>query len=325
MQWLRFLKTIILRYNEVMAKEEFVLKSEFDGIELGASLRAPASPVGVLQLVHGMAEHRERYHEFMDYCAEQGLVVAIHDHRGHGASAQVADNYGYFGKSGVEAIVQDVHQMTSFLKSRFPGLPVTLFGHSMGSLVVRCYAQEFDYDIDALVVCGSPSKRLGTGLAIATTKFLQLFHGDRHRSNLVNSLAFGGYNKKFADAISPNSWIVSDPAVVEAYDADERDGFVFTLNGFETLFKLVRRAYSKKGWGVQNPELPILFIAGEDDPCIITPRDFDKAVQFLRDRGYKNVSSKLYPGMRHEILNEIGKKAVWRDVVAHTWLAEHRV
>ncbi len=297
-----------------MVREEFTIRSEFDGLELGVSLRAPAQPIGILQLVHGMAEHRERYHGFMDYCAERGLIVAIHDHRGHGASVQSSEDYGYFGKNGVEAVIKDAHQVTEYLKSRFPDLPLTLFGHSMGSLIVRCYIQEYDRDIDKLVVCGSPSKRFGLGAAVATTKLLQLFRGERHRSNFVNGLAFGNYNRKFAEATSPNSWIVSDPAVVEAYDADERDGFVFTLNGFETLFKLMKRAYRKRGWAMQNPNLPILFVAGAEDPCIISIKDFDKAVNFLRQRGYEDVASKLYPGMRHEILNEVGKEAVWHDV-----------
>lgn len=298
-----------------MIREDFVLKSKFDGVELGVSLRAPANPVGILQLVHGMAEHRERYHAFMDYCTEEGLVVAIHDHRGHGASVRSADDYGYFGKNGVEAVIEDAHQVTKYLKARFPDLPLTLFGHSMGSLIVRCYTQEFDRDIDKLVVCGSPSKRFGLGAAVVATKVLQLLQGERHRSGLVNKMAFGGYNEKFPNAKSPNAWIVSDPAVVEAYDADERDGFVFTLNGFETLFKLMRRAYSRKGWAMRNPEMPILFVAGAEDPCIISERDFGKAVNFMRERGYRDVKSKLYPGMRHEILNEVGKAEVWRDVV----------
>ncbi len=305
----------------MIEKSEFTLKSDFDGLELGASLRVPKQPRGILQLVHGMAEHRERYHDFMDFCAEQGFVVAIHDHRGHGASVKTRDDYGYFGKNGLEALVQDVHQMTLELKRRFPGLPLTLFGHSMGSLIVRCYAQEFDRDIDGLIVCGSPSKRLGAGMGILTAKFLQIFHPDHYRSNFINRLAFGGYNKKFTDTKSPNSWIVSDPAVVEVYDADERDGFVFTLNGFETLFGLIKRAYRKTGWAMQNPQLPIFFIAGADDPCIISPKDFAKAVNFMRERGYSDVRSKLYPGMRHEILNEKGKLEVWQDVARE--LEEH--
>lgn len=298
-----------------MRKEEFKLKSDFDGLELGASLRVPEHPQGILQLVHGMAEHRERYHDFMDFCAEHNLIVAIHDHRGHGASVDTPENRGYFGKNGVEALIQDAHQVTNYLKSRFPELPLTLFGHSMGSLIVRCYTQEFDRDLDGLIVCGSPSKRLGAGLGIFAAKFLQLFQSEHYRSNFINHLAFGSYNKKFPGAKSPNSWIVSDPAVVAAYDADERDGFVFTLNGFEVLFRLIKRTYRKTGWLVQNPNLPIFFIAGADDPCIISPKDFDKAVDFMRERGYHNVISKLYPHMRHEILNEVDKTIVWQGIV----------
>ncbi len=315
-----------------MQREEFTIKSQHDNLELGVSLRIPAGkPRGILQLVHGMAEHRERYHDFMDYCAKQGFVVIIHDHRGHGASVKSAEDYGYFYQNGVQGIIDDVHQVTEYVKHRFPGLPLTLFGHSMGSLVVRCYMQQYDADVDGLIVCGSPSKRIGAGTGKLIAKFLQIFHGDKYRSKFVNQLAFGGYNQKSAKLArrngqnvdmnehypTLNSWIVSDPAVVAAYDADPRDGFTFTLNGFETLFGLVQRAYSKRGWKMANPEAPIFFISGADDPCLISHKDFAKAVNFMRQRGYQHVTSKLYPGMRHEILNEVGKAEVWRDVVAH--------
>lgn len=299
----------------MIQSSEFTLQSQHDRLDLGVSLRFPEHPIGILQLVHGMAEHRERYHAFMDFCAEHGYVVAIHDHRGHGASVKSPSDYGYFYQHGTDGIVQDVHQLTLYLRERFPGLPLTLFGHSMGSLVVRCYTKQFDRDIDALIVCGSPSKRFGSTLGLAFVKALKLIKGEHHRSEFINQLAFGGYTKAFPDATSPNSWIVSDPAVVAAYDADERDGFVFTLNGFEVLFSLLRRAYSRSGWQVSQPSLPILFIAGADDPCIISHQDFTKAVNFMRSRGYTDVKSKLYPGMRHEILNEVGKAEVWNDVL----------
>ncbi len=301
-----------------MKREEITIRSNRDGLDLGVSIRIPEHPTGILQLVHGMAEHRERYHDFMDYCAEHGLVVIIHDHRGHGASVKSKEDFGYFGKDGVENIVQDVHQLTEYVRGRFPGLPLTLFGHSMGSLVVRCYIQEYDRDIDGLIVCGSPSYQVGARVGILIAKLMQVFKGEKHRSNFVNNVAFASNMKKFKHEGNPNAWVVSDPAVLAAYDADERDGFIFTLNGFETLFKLMQRAYSKKGWAMQNPNLPVLFIAGEDDPCIIDEKHFQKAVEFLRQRGYHHVSSKLYPHMRHEILNEIGKAEVWRDVVAQT-------
>ena len=313
-----------------MKREEFTLKSNHDQLNLGVSLRLPDTPPrGILQLVHGMAEHRERYHDYMDFCAQQGLIVIIHDHRGHGASVKSKDDLGYFYQDGVKGIIADVHQVTEYVKNRFPGLPLILMGHSMGSLIVRCYMQEYDADINGLIVCGSPSKRFGAGAGKFIAKFLSLFVGGHHRSRLVNSLSFPNYNAKSARLArqngqkvdlqkhypSPNSWVVSDPAVVATYDADYRDGFTFTLNGFIVLFSLMQRAYRKTGWRMQNPDAPIMFISGADDPCIVTTKDFYKAAGFLRTRGYKNITSKLYPGMRHEILNERGKMAVWQDTI----------
>lgn len=299
-----------------MKREEFRLKSAHDGLELGISLRIPdEQPRGILQIVHGMAEHRERYHDFMNFVTEQGHITIIHDHRGHGETARTEADYGYFGKNGVDGLIDDIFQVTEYVKKRFSGLDLTLFGHSMGSLVVRNYMKKYDRSISALIVCGSPSKRVGASAGKMIAKSLQLFLGERHRSNFVNKMAFGSYLKHFPEAKSPNAWIASDEAVVEAFDADPRDGFVFTLNGFETLFELVKRTYSKSGWRMENPKAPILFIAGEDDPCIISKRDFEKAVGFMRGRGYEDVESKLYPHMRHEILNEVGKQEVWQDVV----------
>ena len=298
-----------------MQREEFKITSQQDNLELGVSLRIPERPRGIMQIVHGMSEHRERYHDFMDYCARQGYVVLIHDHRGHGASIRSEDDLGYFYQNGAENIVEDVHQVTKYLKERFPGLPLNLFGHSMGSLIVRCYMQQYDYEVNSLTVCGSPSKRIGAGMGKILAKFLKIFRGDHHRSKLIQNLAFGDFVRKHPSGKSPNAWIATDEAVVAAYDADPRDGFVFTLNGFEALFSLMQRTYRKNSWTMQNPDVPIFFIAGSDDPCILSKKDFQKAVNFMRERGYQKVSSKLYPGMRHEILNERGKQEVWQDVV----------
>lgn len=312
-----------------MQKLETTLESRHDGLRLSLSLRIPDHPKGILQLVHGMAEHKERYHDFMDYCAEHGYIVAIHDHRGHGASIKDPNDLGYFYQDGVQGIIEDVHQVTEYLKTEFPHLPLTLFGHSMGSLVVRCYMQKYDADVNQLIVCGSPSKRLGAGMGKLIAQILQIFRGGHHRSKLVNQLAFSGYNQKSAALARQNgsevdfakhyptlnSWIVSDPSVVEAYDADPRDGFTFTLNGFVVLFSLAKQAYRKTGWKMANPNAPIFFVAGADDPCIISHQDFQKAVDFMRQRGYHDVKSKLYPGMRHEILNEKGKQQVWQDIL----------
>lgn len=298
--------------------EELTLASRHDGLALGVSVLMPedlAQAKGIIQLVHGMAEYRQRYYEFMDYCVSRGYVVVIHDHRGHGESVKSKDDYGYFYKEGRRGLIDDVWTVNQYIHERFPKLKLTLFGHSMGSLVVRCYMQQYDSTVDGLIVCGSPSRQAMAGFGVQMVKMLEAFKGGHYRSKMMHKMSVGSYEKKFAHEGNPNAWVVSDPEVLKQYEADPRSGFMFTLNGFETLFGLMAQAYRKKGWKMENPTAPVLFVAGEDDPVILSKKDFEKAVQFMHDRGYREVESKLYPMMRHEILNEVGKQKVWDDLV----------
>ncbi len=295
---------------------ETTLTSQHDGLALGVTIIAPDTPPrGILQIVHGMAEHRRRYYDFMQFCAEQGFVTVIHDHRGHGDSLKSPDDLGYFYENGAQGMIDDAHQVTEYIKSQYSDLPLTLLGHSMGSLVVRCYLKRYDQDVDHLIVCGSPSKNLAVRAGRVLVRAMMTFKGGRHRSKLVSHLFNRNFSKRFPNEDSENAWIVSDPAVVAAYDADAKSGFAFTLNGYEALLTLSLETYSKKGWQLRHPNLPIFFIAGAEDPCIISAKDFTKAVDFMRKIGYTDVQSKLYPGMRHEILNERDKQQVWADVV----------
>lgn len=300
----------------MVQKLETKIKSNADGLELGVTIMvSDQAPRGILQVVHGMAEHRKRYEDFMRYVAEQGYVVVIHDHRGHGESIAKEDDLGYFYQNGAQAMVEDIHQVTEYIKEKYPELPLVLLGHSMGSLAVRCYMKKYDNEVNGLVVCGSPSRNLAVRIGRALVRLLMIFKGDHYHSKFVSNLFNRNFSKRFSNEGSENAWIVSDPAVVAAYDADEKSGFMFTLNGYEALLTLSLATYSKKGWEKQNLGVPIFFIAGADDPCIISAKDFTKAVDFMRKVGYKDVKSKLYPGMRHEILNEKGKQQVWEDVV----------
>lgn len=306
-----------------MQKEELLLKSTYDNIPLGVSIRIPEHPIGILQFVHGMAEHRNRYLDLMEFFAQHGYITILHDHRGHGDSVRSPQDYGYFYENGVDAVVADVHQITLYAKKRFSGLPVVLFGHSMGSMVVRCYMRQYDSDIDGLIVCGSPSRNPMAGVGRKFVKFLKMIKGERYRSSLVQKMAFGSFNRNLNNPISENSWICSDESVVLEYDKDSRCGFIFTLNGFEALFGLMMRTYQKNGWVVRNPNIPILFVAGENDPCIVSRDAYAQAVSFMKQQGYKNCDSKLYPGMRHEILNETKKETVWNDLLM--WIKDHHL
>ena len=289
-----------------------------DAVSLDLVVTRPANePKAILQMVHGMAEHKERYIQMMEYLSEQGLVCVMNDLRGHGKTAASPDDLGFMDKGGWKGMVADIACVTAWIKEQYPGLPVYLFGHSMGSLIVRSYCKEHDRDIAGLIVCGSPSAQPAIGVARLLAWCVKLFKGSRFRSPLLTKLSTGAYNRKFRREGSPNAWICSDPAVVTAYDNDPLCGFPFTANGYQGLFGLMQDVYSPDGWRMGQPSLPIRFIAGADDPCIGNIRKFSAAVSFMRKRGYTRVSSRVFPNMRHEIHNEKGKEAVW-DEIANT-------
>lgn len=303
-----------------MQKREFTLQSKYDNLALScaeytAEGVTQTNAKGVVQIVHGMCEYKERYEGFIDYLTQNGYIVFAHDHRGHGGSVTANENLGYFGDKKGEAIVDDAALVTDEIRRLYPGLSVTLFGHSMGSLVVRAYIQKYEEKIDKLIVCGSPSKNSLAGFGLMLNGVISAFRGKKYRSRLMANASTGGGDDKFPGE-GKNAWLTRDKTVVEKYNADEKCNFVFSCNGFSNLLHLVKNAYKKKKYPAKHSDLPIFFMAGADDPVIGSEKKWLAAQQFLRDVGYKNVTGKSYPKMRHEILNELGKEEVYADALA---------
>lgn len=298
-------------------KEQYEkLCSCVDGLNLELLTVIPDGNIqGILQIHHGMSEYKERYLPFMRFMATHGYVAVIHDCRGHGKSVCSDKDLGYmYGQRGKE-LAKDTYGILREMKKRWPQVPVVLLGHSMGSLVVRTFLKQYDKEIDRLVVCGSPGKNplLGVGKLLAAAE--GRIWGSRHRAKLIEFLSFGPYAWKFAGEKSRFAWCCADPAVVEQYDASPYCGFTFTVDGYQTLFSLMEETYSMRGWNCENPDLPILFVAGREDCCTGGAKGFDQAVSHMRRVGYRKVSAKRYDGMRHEILNEREKQQVYRDIL----------
>ena len=296
-----------------MKKENIQILSSFDGLSLDVVLTIPENVKGIVQFAHGMAEHKERYLPFMEYLTENGYVCCINDHRGHGKSIKDENDLGYFYDKTGQAVTDDIHQITLYLLERFPDVPITLFGHSMGSLIVRAYARKYDADIDKLVVCGSPSANSAAGIAIGLIDSIALFKGDRYVSPLIESMTTGGYNKAYPD--ETNSWLSVNRENVHKYNEDTLCGYPFKLNGYRNLMILMKDAYRTDGWVVENCNLPIMFISGADDVCAVNEEKWKDAVESMKSHGYNNVFGKMYPGKRHEILNEDGHEEVYKDVL----------
>lgn len=300
-------------------KLESYFVSEADGLEISVMAMMPQEKPyrAVVQLVHGMSEHKERYLPFMEYLAGKGYVTVIHDHRGHGKSVKNKQDLGYMYGGGAEAMLKDIGTVNRKTREVFPEIPLILMGHSMGSLAVRAFAGEHDDCMDMLIVCGSPSKNPARVLGEVIARAEKKLFGPRHKSILLETLSFGGYLVPFRGEKNKNAWVCSDKKVYEEYSRSDLCGFTFTDDGYLALFELMKRAYDVKKWKCTRPDMPVLFIGGAEDPCIGGVRKFAGAVRAVREAGYRDVKGKLYPGMRHEILNEKEKDKVYRDITVY--------
>lgn len=294
----------------------FTIRSEFDDLELHVAVYEPnGSPRGVLQILHGMCEYKERYDDFMRFFCENGYIVACHDQRGHGDSVKDKADLGYFYERSANAIVLDAVQVTRELKTRYPALPITLFGHSMGSMVARCYLCEHDEIIDKAIICGSPSQNPLAGVGVLLADTISLFRGSRYRSKWLTHLSTGKGNKNFPGE-GKGAWLSANRAEIEKFYANEKGNYRFTCNGFVNLFRLMKRTYQKRDYRVKNPNLPIFFVSGSDDPVMGTEKQWQNSVEFLRKLGYLEVNAKLYEGQRHEIFRDTKRSEVLSDFLA---------
>lgn len=292
--------------------ELFTLKSAQDGLALSLVMVEPdVEPACLVQLAHGMSEHKERYLPFMHYLAERGCLCVMNDHRGHGASVHRREDLGYFYENGDVALVEDLHQISQWMKQKYPGKKLFLFGHSMGSLAVRAYCNRYAREIDSLVVCGSPGFNALTDVAVGLVNLISLFKGERHRSAFMQSMTVGAFARRFPDPDHPCAWLSANMDNVKAYEADPLCSFVFTLNGNRSLLKLMQQAYRLKSG---RSDLPVHFYSGAEDPCMSDEKGFRYAMDCMKKAGYTDVRGHLFPGLRHEILNETGCEAIFERI-----------
>lgn len=291
------------------------LQSQYDNLSIDTLIIKPDNIKGIIQFVHGMCEHKERYIPVMEYLAKHHYLCIIHDHRGHGKSILNDNDLGYFYNSKDIGLVEDIELVQQYIKHLYPDIPLYLFGHSMGSLAVRAYIKKYDTHIQGLFVCGSPSFNPLSTIGLSVIRLLTKIKGDHYRNHLVNEMVIGAFNKPFKKENKKNAWICTDSQVVDDYNNNPLCSFSFTMNGYDSLLSLMSQVYSQKNWKINNPNLPIHFISGQYDPCMTNIKMFKQSVELLKQVGYKNVNYKLYNDMRHEILNEPDKQEVYKDIL----------
>ena len=296
------------------ACEKFTFSSTA-GPALDARLWRPeGAPRAVVQLVHGMAEHMDRYDPVARRLNRAGLAVIGHTHLGHGPRAQ---RQGYFADhDGWQRLIDDVHRLRGIAQEQFPGLPYLMLGHSMGSFDTRCYLQEHGEGLAGAMLSGTGHfDRKTVTAALAAANLVCLLGGARKPSALIDRLAFGGYNKPFAPCRTDFDWLSRADAEVDKYVADPYCGFLFTGSGYRELFRGLKRLTDLEALRRMPKELPLLLFSGDSDPVGGMGRGVEQVAREMRDAGMEHVEVRLYPGGRHEILNETNRDEVVRDVI----------
>lgn len=299
-----------------MKKQHFTYLSSDGMTEIHAIRWIPDdAPKAVLQISHGMVEYINRYDEFASALAGRGVLVTGNDHLGHGDSVQSEAHYGYFAaENGNECLLKDIHKLRKLTQKEYPQIPYFLLGHSMGSFLVRQYLGFYGEGLAGAVVMGTGYQpRIVTQFGMALATVMAKLKGWDHRSGFLDRIAFGGYNKKFG-APDGKEWLSRNAENVEVYKNEPRCGFVFTLNGYYNLFYSICMLSYPKFLERMPKKLPVFFVAGEDDPVGQFGKGVTKVYQQFLKCGMENVSCKLYPQQRHEILNELERESVYGDI-----------
>ena len=275
----------------------------------------------VLQISHGVSEYILRYEPFAEYLTARGFAVAGHDHLGHGQSVAEGSARLYFGPRGSwNWVVDDIDQRRNLAKAKFPQVPYFLMGHSMGSFLARTYLIRYPGAVDAAVIMGtgqmSPAIIAG-GKAVAAEEAHRV--GEDQTSSLVDKLAFGAYNKRFAPNRTGFDWLSLNQDNVDRYMADPLCGGNATIGLFREMLGGLSFIAKPENLKRMNLNIPVLFISGEMDPVGDCGKGVKRAFESFRKAGVRDVSLKLYPELRHEILNETCRETVYEDI--YQWLA----
>lgn len=269
-------------------------------------------PKGVVQLMHGMAEHMQRYHAFAKFLNRNGWLVYGVDHRGCGLNVDM-EHLGWDEGDMWANDLSDQLRLTEYLNIQHEGLPIIVMGHSYGSFLTQAY-MAYNKHAKAFVLSGScfmKGKDVSFGRFLS--KWMYRRHGDFVRAKLLFRLTFGTYQ----DRMNGNgSWLTSDTAEAEKYKKDPRSGYICSTNFYRSFFCGLKELYTKDYAEHLDKDAPVYIFSGADDQVGKCGKGVQKLFDYYKSVGLTDVSMKLYEGGRHEMLNEINKEEVYDDVLA---------
>lgn len=274
------------------------------------------TPKAIVQILHGIAEHIERYDHFAEFLATNGILVVAEDHMGHGKSIGVDGVKGYF-HGGWFSAVQDSVKLHELTTKEYPDTPYILFGHSMGSFMARTILAKYpELELSGAVICGTGWQSEGLlKVAVPLCNAICKLTDEKKPNQFLDKVIFGGYNKKVEHPRTKSDWLSRDPKIVDAYVADNLCGFVASSGLLRDMLSGIAYIQQEASLKAMNRSLPCFFIAGGDDPVGDYGNGVKAAAEMFEKSGMNQVKCKIYPLCRHEILNEINRTEVYSDVL----------
>ena len=280
------------------------------------------APRAVVQIVHGIAEHINRYDDFMKFLAENGILAVGEDHLGHGQSITNPEDTGFFSDElGWGKVVMDVEHLHDTIAAEYPDIPYIFFGHSMGSFLTRTFIIDHPEKYDAAIISGTghQNKLMVVGGYLMSEAMVKS-KGSRSDGQKLNDIAFGSYLNRIENPRTAYDWLTRDNETVDKYIADPLCGFVAKTGLYRDMMGGIWFVTNQKNINMMDKEKPVYFMSGSDDPVGDYGKGVEKAYNAFCKAGLHDVKMKLYPGGRHEMLNEINKDEVYKDIL--DWINE---
>ena len=295
---------------------KYLKLTSFDGTVLQTYLWDEVKqPKGVVQISHGGAEHARRYDDFAKFLNANGYIVFADDHRAHGNSEKKAD-IGYHEGDIYGDTVKDEVFITKYLSEKY-NLPVIYLGHSYGSFLGQSYIQQKNMSVGAVFSGSSRQSRILIAAGSFFSNLITKAAGEKKKGKLMNGFSFGSYNRPFKKEGHQFAWLTRDVEQVKKYCYDEQCGYVMSNNFYNSFMQGIREIYKPDNLAKIDKSKPIAIFSGEKDPtggkkaCNVR-----KLEAMYKDLGVADVTMKIYPEARHEILNETNNKEVYADILA---------
>ncbi len=307
-----------------MKKDSIIMRmSDGKNITVHRWIPEKKTPIqGIVQISHGMTEFAMRYDVFAEQLVNNGYVVYAHDHRGHGETAETQDELGYLADvDGFQRVVLDLREVLTRLKADYPGYKTFLFSHSFGSFIAQSFIEQFPCDVDGCILAGTAGPRRAlANFAKFVCNILILFTDKKHRSKLMSSLAFMGYNSHFDKTEGPKAWLSRDFAYIENDMKSVYCSFVPTLSFYSDMMTGLNDIHKLKNMCAIPKTLPVLVLAGTEDPVGSYTKTVKSLVNCYKKIGMTKVELKIYEGARHELINETNREEVAADIF--DWIAK---